>query len=85
MGINVKREDVVANVHLLASKLGLGITETIENAVVEKLKRMEMEREADIQLRIEKIREIQERLRPHIPDGATSNCDEFYDEDGLPA
>jgi hypothetical protein len=85
MGINVKRQDVVDNVHLLASKLGLGITETIEQAVVEKLERMEIEREADILSRMERIREIQERLRPHTADGVTSSCDEFYDEDGLPA
>lgn len=85
MGINVKRKDVVDNVHLLAGKLGIGITETIDQAVSEKLAHMEVERLADIAFRMAAIREIQERLRPFIPDGATSDCRALYNEFGEPA
>lgn len=85
MGINVKRQDVVDNVHLLAAKLGLGITETIDQVVGEKLVAIEAARNADIAQRLKAIRKIQERLRPASPDGLTSNYDDLYDEDGLSA
>jgi hypothetical protein len=84
MGINVKRQDVVDNVHLLASKLGLGITDAIKDAVSERLASLERAREVEIQRRLDAIRRIQEEFRLLGTDGMTSNCDEFYDEDGLP-
>jgi hypothetical protein len=84
MGINVKRKDVVDNVHILAGKLGLGITETIDQAVTEKLAKIELERQAEIVRRMASIREIQAEAKKHIRPGVTSNHDWMYDENGLP-
>jgi hypothetical protein len=84
MGINVKRQDVVDEVHLLASKLGLGITDAIKDAVSERLAALERERQIEFERRMAAIRKVQEEFRLLGTDGMTSNCDDLYDEDGLP-
>lgn len=84
MGINVKRQDVVSNVHVLAAKLGLGITETIDAAVTAKLAYLELEHAAEIERRIKVIREIQVEAKKYVQANATSNHDDLYDDFGLP-
>ena len=84
MGINVKRQDVVENVYALAGKLGLGITETIDAAVKEKLAQMEVARAADIKRRTKALRAIQGEVVNLVQQGTTSDHSEFYDDGGLP-
>lgn len=85
MGINVKNAVVEAEVRLLADKMGVGLTEAIEAGVKAKLAELEAERQATFERKMAAVREIQERLRPFIPEGVTSDCSDLYNEFGEPA
>lgn len=89
MGINVKNAEVEAEIRLLAEELDVSLTEAILDAVRSRRERLAAERAAahaaKVQYRMERIREMQDSIRHLIPPGTTSSCDEFYDEDGLPA
>jgi antitoxin VapB len=84
MSINIKNPRVVKEVRVLADKLGLGLTEAIDDAVKARLAQFEAERQAEIQRKLKAVDEIVERVRHLIPPGATSDCSDMYDEDGLP-
>jgi antitoxin VapB len=85
MSINIKNPRVVEEVRILADKLGLGLTEAIDDAVKARLAQLEAERQAEIARKIKALDEIHSRIKHLIPPGATSSCDDMYDEDGLPA
>lgn len=85
MGINVKNEAVVAEVRLLAEKLGVGVTEAIDAAVKAKLAELEAARQGEIARKLAAIEEIQERLRPFLTPDMTSDCSDLYNEFGEPA
>lgn len=89
MGINVKNAEVEAEVRLLAAELDVGLTEAILDAVRWRRGVLTAERvvarEAEIARKMAVIRVIQGEIRPFLKPGVTSSCDEFYDEDGLPA
>ena len=85
MGINVKNERVEAAIRVLADKMGVGLTEAIDAGIQAKLAELEAARQAEIARKLAAIAEMQARIAPLIPPGTTSSCDEFYDEDGLPA
>ena len=84
MGINVERQNVVDEVHLLASKLGLGITDAIKDAVSERLASIDRKRQIEAKRKLAAIEKVQKEFRMLGTDGMTSNCDDLYDEDGLP-
>jgi antitoxin VapB len=84
MGINVKNARVEAEVRLLAEKLGVGLTEAIEAGVTAKLGLLQAEKDADIARRVAVIAEIQARVAQYVPEGATSDHRDLYDDDGLP-
>lgn len=89
MGINVKNAEVEAEIRLLAAELDVGLTEAILEAVRWRREALRAERvaarEAEIARKMAAIRAMQDEVRPFIKPGTTSSCDEFYDEDGLPA
>lgn len=85
MGINVKNERVEADIRLLAEKLGVGLTEAIEAGVKAKLAELQALKDADIARRMAAIAEIQARVARYVPAGSSSNHDDLYDDDGLPA
>jgi antitoxin VapB len=85
MGINVKNAAVEEDIRLLASRLGLGLTEAIEQAVKARLGQLDAEKHAETTRKLAAIRHIQGELRPLLALGVTSDCGELYDDDGLPA
>jgi hypothetical protein len=85
MGINVKNERVEAGIRLLAEKMGVGLTDAIEAGVQTRLAQIEAEHDAEVARKLAAIKEVQDRLRPHVPPGATSDCNDLYNEFGEPA
>jgi hypothetical protein len=85
MGINVKNLGAEAEIRHLAERLGVGLTEAIQAGVRAKLAELDAQKQADVDRKMAAIKRIQEELRPFRKEGATSNCDDLYDEDGLPA
>jgi antitoxin VapB len=85
MGISVKNFEAEAEIRYLAERLGVGLTEAIQLAVKAKMAELDAQKLADFDRRMAAIKRLQEELRPFRKDGATSNCDDLYDQDGLPA
>lgn len=85
MGISIKNERVEAEIRLLADKLGVGLTEAVEAGVRAKLSALEAEHEAEIARKLKAIDDIVARVRPLVPAGATSSCDDLYNDFGEPA
>jgi hypothetical protein len=89
MGINVKNIEVEQEIRLLASELNVGLTDAIFDAVRQRRASLARERDEAKQVEFDRrmaaIRRIQDQLRPLIKPSMTSNCDEFYDENGFPA
>jgi antitoxin VapB len=85
MGISVKNLEAEAEIRYLAERLGVGLTEAIQLAVKAKMAELDAQKLADFDRRMAAIKRLQEELRPFRKDGATSNCDDLYDQDGLPA
>jgi hypothetical protein len=85
MGISVKNLEAEAEIRYLAERLGVGLTEAIQLGVKAKMAELDAQKLADFDRRMAAIKRLQEELRPFRKDGATSNCDDLYDQDGLPA
>jgi antitoxin VapB len=81
MGMNIKNERVHELAKRLARETGETMTTAIEQALREKLSRLDrlQEREA----RYRRIRAIVDSLPPPPP-GVTSDHSDLYDDDGLP-
>lgn len=84
MGINVKNLQAEAEIRHLAHRLGVGLTEAIQLGVKAKIAELDAQKQGEFDRRLAAIRDIQERLRPFIPEGATSDCSAFYNEFGEP-
>ena len=82
MGLNIKNEKVHRLAKQLAQETGETMTSVIEQALEEKLVRLDRHKEADARLR--RIDEILARLPP-VPPGVTSDHSDLYGDDGLPA
>jgi antitoxin VapB len=85
MGINVKNPAVVAEIRVLAEKLGLGVTDAIGVAVRARLEQLERDRLAEIERKVAAVRAIQARVALLIPEGASSDHSDLYNEWGEPA
>lgn len=82
MGLNIKNEEVHRLAREVAAKTGETMTHAIQTALEERLARITALRQEEIEARRKKVREILDSI-PHYP-GASSNHDDFYDENGLP-
>jgi antitoxin VapB len=82
MGLNIKNERVHELARILAQSTGRSMTAVIEEALEEKLSRLERERE--MPGRVAWLEQRLQELGPPSP-GITSDHSDLYDEDGLPA
>jgi antitoxin VapB len=94
MGLNIKNPDVESNIRKLAEHTGESLTDAIDNAVKERLARLE--EEAARNRPAQTVEEFLARIKPiqdafaaaRIASGDTRTSkelmDELYDEDGLP-
>ena len=82
MGMNIKNDHVHQLARILSQATGKSLTKVIEEALEEKLARLEREREMP-----SRIAWIEARLAELGPTraGLTSDHSDLYDEDGLPA
>ncbi len=88
MVLNIRNPDVERKARELARKRKISITEAIDQALDEQLKR-EPHRTGndDTTRRLASIRQIQERVRASLPSDARSwqeIADDLYDEHGAP-
>jgi antitoxin VapB len=81
VGLNIKSERVHELARQLAQETGLSMTEAIEKALADQLRRLHRHQEREY--RFNKIREIVSKLPPPPP-GITSDHSDLYDDDGLP-
>lgn len=82
MGMNIKNDHVHGLARILSQATGKSLTKVIEEALEEKLARLERERE--MPSRIAWIEARLAELGPP-PAGLTSDHSDLYDENGLPA
>ena len=82
MGLNIKNDRVHELARILSQATGKTLTAVIEEALEEKLTRLERDREMP-----GKIAWLEARLKElgPPPAGLTSDHSDLYDEDGLPA
>ena len=98
MGLNIKKASTEAAIRKLAAHTGESLTDAVENAVGEKLARME--EEAKRNRPAQTVEELLERIKPLQEESAAYRRargdnrsfeqfmrdfdDEFYDENGIP-
>jgi antitoxin VapB len=82
MGMNIKSEKAHRLAKQLANSTGESMTAVVEQALEEKLSRLN--RDLEKEWRYQRLREIVAQMPP-IPQGVTSDHSDLYDEDGLPA
>ena len=82
MGLKIKNEEVHRLAREVAARTGETMTHAIQTALEERLARIAAGDSKDREERAARVRAILDSL-PHYP-GATSNHDDFYDENGLP-
>jgi len=84
LGLSIKNEEVERKVRRLAEATGLGVTEAIDEAVTEKLARVEKATEAEVQAKLKALDAIIEKYGPFPRLDQKAIDDELYDEHGLP-
>ena len=82
MGLKIKNEEVHRLAREVAARTGETMTHAIQTALEERLARIAVGEGKDREERAARVRAILDSI-PHYP-GATSNHDDFYDENGLP-
>ena len=86
--MNIKNEEVVANVRRLADLNGLSMTKAVDAAVREAIAVAERRQEADTELRRRQLdrllADIRSNLRPLRDGELASDMSDFYDEWGMP-
>ena len=82
MGLNIKNDRVHELARILSQATGKTLTAVIEEALEDKLTRLEQDREMP-----GKVAWLEARLKElgPPPPGLTSDHSDLYDEDGLPA
>ena len=83
MGLNIKNEEVHRLAREVAARTGETMTHAIQMALEERLARLTKQQVDDRKDRAARVRAILDSI-PHYP-GVTSNHDDLYDENGLPA
>lgn len=81
MGMNIKSEKAHRLARQLAASTGESMTAVVEQALEEKLLRIQ--NALDVQERLRRVDEILKRSGP-TPPGVTSDHSGFYDDRGLP-
>lgn len=81
MGMNIKSERAHDLAKRVARRTGTSITTAVEEALQEKLERLETA--ANAEAKYKRIRELIDSLPPPPP-GVTSDHSDLYDEWGLP-
>jgi antitoxin VapB len=84
VGLSIKNDEVEGKVRRLAEATGLGVTEAIDQAVTEKLARLDKVKEADIQAKLKALDAIIDKYGPFPPLDQKAIDEELYDENGLP-
>ena len=88
MGLNIKNEEVVANVRRLAEIEGVSMTKAVDGAVRDALHVAERRREANKELRRRQLdrilADIRSRIRPLREGELASDMSDLYDDWGLP-
>ena len=82
MGMNIKSEAAHKMAKLVARRTGTSVTAAVENALKEKIERLDRARDAEA--KYQRIRQFVDSLPPPPP-GLTSDHSDLYDDDGLPA
>jgi hypothetical protein len=85
LGINIKNDRVEAELRLLASEWGVGLTEAIEKAVQTVRRLQQDEAESAYRAKLGKLRDIQTHFRDRGDGAITSDHADLYDQDGMPA
>ena len=81
MGMNIKSEAAHKMAKIVARRTGTSVTAAVENALKEKIERLDRARDAEAKYR--RIRQLVDSLPP-APPGLTSDHSDLYDDDGLP-
>ncbi len=88
MGLNIKNPRVEGNIRKLAKRLGVGLTEAIDQAVIDELRRLDQEgrKKRPVPPLLEQLQPLLDELAAQRIDWRDSKdiMDEFYDEHGLP-
>ena len=87
MPLNIKNAETHAAARKLAKLTGLTISDAVDQAIREKLRRIEEQRDADWERTLAAIREIQDRVASapvYDPRTPQEIMDDMYDDDGLP-
>jgi antitoxin VapB len=90
MGLNIKKSSTEAAIRELAARTGQSLTDTVEVAVLEKLKQIKSAKQTDtLEEMLARLRPLQHalaarKIRPDDNRTARELLDELYDEHGLP-
>ena len=82
--IQIKKQDVVRDIRLLAELKNQPITDVVAEAVRAKLGEAQRARDVDIADRLRRIEEIHKRIAALPKIGPLLTDADFYDEDGFP-
>jgi hypothetical protein len=82
--IQIRNPDVVRAIRRLAEETGRPITEAVGAAVQAELRRLEAIDEAEVQRRLQAVRDIVDRFNALPVVGPPLTDEDLYDEDGLP-
>lgn len=88
MGLNIKNPRVEGNIRKLAERMGVGLTDAVDRAVIEELRKLDREERKDkaVPPLLEQLQPLLDELAAQRIDWRDSKeiADEFYDEHGLP-
>lgn len=82
--VQIRKADTVERLRRLAALEGKSITDLVDEMVRERDERLVATREADIETRLQAVRETVRRFQALPIVGPLLTDDDFYDEDGLP-
>ena len=80
--LNIKSEDAYRLASRLAELTGESLTRVVTKALRAELERLE--RQHDVQARVDRVMEIAKEIRAHMREPVSSDTSWMYDEDGLP-
>ncbi len=86
MGLSIKNDQVEWMVREIAATRGVSMTEALRQVLAEEMARAAAAREAEIEEKVRKVREIAARVAA-MPDVSDLTDDEIlgYDADGIPS
>lgn len=87
MGLSIKNPKLESDIRELARVRGVGITEALQNAVSEDLKRNRRFSDEEVERRLAEVARIQDEVRRKRGNDTRTSTEllaELYDEHGLP-